>query len=275
MSIERFLRRPFFFLLLLVIFYTVFFAGPKSSGRKERFESSVQAAGKIEEEPAFGEKTTSFLLSSDKLAIGGKNIPGKHRLKVYVKGHIRISYADAVMIKGIYSRGITASNPGQFDLEEYLAGKNIIGTIYVSSPDDIKILGHGRGSRFILAAIILKNRIVSKFRDMMPEKQAVMFGSILFGTKASPVPQETVEAYRKSGVVHILVASGNRVSILLGICLALRRMLNLAPWFSTCLASFLIWGFTAMAGFGPSIVRASVMGQITLLGGLLDRDADF
>lgn len=265
--------RPFFPLLLLLVSYILLFNSPNVAARQDRFEATVRARGTILEEPAFGEKNTSFLFRAERPVIGGRSISGEHKLKLYVKGRVPVSYGDKLDISGMFSRGGTASNPGQFDMDRYLSGKNILGTAYVSDPQDLKILS--RGSGIVYEAIRLKNRIVNEFRRMLPEKQAVILGSILFGSKASPVPAETVESYRKSGVVHILVASGNRVSILLGICLALRRLLGLAPWASTLLASLLIWSFTAMAGFGPSIVRASVMGQITLLGGILERDTDF
>ncbi len=268
-----FLARPFFPLLLSIILYIVLFNIPRGPAGQDRPEAPVRARGTILEEPAFGEKTTSFLLGTKRLYVNGRGIPGAHKLKVFVKGRVSVSYGDGIDLAGMFSRGGEVSNPGQFDMERYLAGKNILGTVYVQDPQEIVVLSRGGG--IVYEAIRLKNRILQEFKSMLPEKQAVMLGSILFGTKASPVPAETVESYRKSGVVHILVASGNRVSILLGICLALRRSLGLAPWMSTVLASFLIWSFTAMAGFGPSIVRASVMGQITLLGGLLEREADF
>jgi competence protein ComEC len=267
------LARPFFPLLILLILFILMFNIPRAPAGQDLQEAPLLARGNILEEPAFGEKTTSFLLGTKRLYVNGRGIPGAHKLKVYVKGRMRVSYGDGIDLAGMFSRGGKVSNPGQFDMERYLAGKNILGTVYVQDPQDIVVLSRGGG--IVYEAIRLKNRILQEFKRMLPEKQAVMLGSILFGTKASPVPAETVESYRKSGVVHILVASGNRVSILLGICLALRRSLGLAPWMSTVLASFLIWSFTAMAGFGPSIVRASVMGQITLLGGLLEREADF
>lgn len=268
-----FLARPFFPLLLSIILYIVLFNIPRGPAGQDRPEAPVRARGTILEEPAFGEKTTSFLLGTKRLYVNGRGIPGAHKLKVFVKGRVSVSYGDGIDLAGMFSRGGGVSNPGQFDMEKYLAGKNILGTVYVADTQELRILSKGSG--IVYEAIRLKNRIIDEFRKMLPGKQAAILGSILFGSKASPVPADTVEAFRKSGVVHILVASGNRVSILLGICLALRRSLGLAPWMSTILASFLIWSFTAMAGFGPSIVRASVMGQITLLGGLLEREADF
>ena len=268
-----FYARPFIPLLAIVIAHALFFSGNKAIAPAERPGSEIRVSGQVSEEPALGEKGTSFLLIADRPKICGKIIPGRRRLKVYVKGRVPVSYADRLEVRGTFFNGEKASNPGQFDMERYLSGKNILGTVHVSGKDDLSVLSKGQG--IVSSAISIKNRIVAAFRRMLPEEQASMLGSILFGSKASPVPAETVEAYRKSGVVHILVASGNRVSILLGICLALRRLLLLPPWVSTALASFLIWSFTAMAGFGPSIVRASVMGQITLLGGLLERDTDF
>lgn len=272
MCINRLSDRPFipllFFLILYILFSADFGASPRAP-----FEAATKMAGRIIDEPMFGDKTTSFLFLAERMKIGPKVVKGRHKVKVYVKGRVPVSCGDELVCFGTLSNGIAVSNPGQFDFDSYLVRKNILGTVYLSDPHDLRVIRKGKG--LIPSAIALKNLIVARFMEMMPGEQAVMLGSILFGSKASPVPKETEEIYRKCGIVHILVASGGPVSVLLGLCLVLRRTMNIGAAAHFFAASFVMWFFSSMAGLGPAILRAAVMGQIILLGGLIGRESDF
>ncbi len=109
---------------------------------------------------------------------------------------------------------------------------------------------------------------------MSPESSQI-FCSILLGSKAADLDEDTKERYRKSGVVHLLVASGQQVSILIGVVMTIGSALLLPNSAVFVLASVSIWSFAVMAGLGASISRAAIMGQIMLLAMLFKRSPDF
>jgi len=110
---------------------------------------------------------------------------------------------------------------------------------------------------------------------MMPAYHSTLLSSILFGLKAAPLDEDLKDKYQKAGVVHILVASGQQVAILIGVALASGKIVGMRTLSASMVTSFLIWFFAAMAGFCPSILRASIMGQIVVAGKAIEREGEF
>lgn len=111
-------------------------------------------------------------------------------------------------------------------------------------------------------------------RKTLPPPYDALLGSVVFGTNFSPLDVELKDAYKKVGLAHLLVASGTQVSILIGTSLAVARFFKMPTGISVFIISIINLLFAAMTGFGASIIRAAVMGQIALLGKLFNRDPE-
>jgi len=107
-----------------------------------------------------------------------------------------------------------------------------------------------------------------------PAPYDALLGSVVFGTSVSPLDQDLKESYKKVGLAHLLVASGTQVSILIGVCLMLIRIFRVPVGWGVITASFLNILFALMTGCGPSILRAAIMGEVTLLGLLFNREGE-
>lgn len=104
---------------------------------------------------------------------------------------------------------------------------------------------------------------------MLPEPHAGFLSGILFGTRAA-MSKGLVDAFVTTGTIHIVALSGQNLSIFTGV-LANR----LAALFSRRLSSlliifFLVW-FLWFVGPSPSLVRAVIMGSLTLLSVVFGR----
>lgn len=104
---------------------------------------------------------------------------------------------------------------------------------------------------------------------MLPEPHAGFLSGILFGTR-SAMSKGLVDAFVTTGTIHIVALSGQNLSIFTGV-LANR----LAAVFSRRLSSlliifFLVW-FLWFVGSSPSLVRAVIMGSLTLLSVIFGR----
>lgn len=105
--------------------------------------------------------------------------------------------------------------------------------------------------------------LTSVINQLLPEPHAGLLSGLLFGTKAS-LSRELYDALVKSGTLHIVALSGMNISIVAGIIgKAFMRFM------SRRVASLLtILGITVFVWFvGPSasVVRAAIMGSISLL----------
>lgn len=97
---------------------------------------------------------------------------------------------------------------------------------------------------------------------LLPEPHAGLLAGILFGTKAT-LSRALTDALVTTGTFHIVALSGANISILTGLVdttllhIVSRRIASL-------LTIIIIIGFILFVGPSPSVVRAGIMGSITL-----------
>ncbi len=99
---------------------------------------------------------------------------------------------------------------------------------------------------------------------IFPEPQAGLISGMLFGAKAS-LPSDLYQDLLQTGTVHIVALSGTNISFLLvtvGTVLSRVVSRRVALVTSVCL----IWSFVGFVGFSPSVVRAALMGSLSLIG---------
>lgn len=99
--------------------------------------------------------------------------------------------------------------------------------------------------------------------QLLPEPQAGLLTGMIFGTKAA-LDVELKQALISTGTIHITALSGMNISILCSLVAT-----TLYRFFSrrtTCLLTvFIIIGFTLFVGPSASIVRAALMGSLSLV----------
>lgn len=104
---------------------------------------------------------------------------------------------------------------------------------------------------------------------LLPEPHAGLLSGILFGTRAT-MTKELIDAFVTTGTIHIVALSGQNLSIFTG---------TLASWLSSLVSRriaslliiFMLVGFLWFVGPSPSIVRAVIMGSLTLLAVIFGR----
>lgn len=104
------------------------------------------------------------------------------------------------------------------------------------------------------------------------QPQAALLRGMVLGQDEA-LSDRTRDEFRDSGLAHILAASGQNVALLLALALPLLTFagLGLRPRLGAALA--LIALYVPLAGAGPSIQRAGVMGAATTVAALAGRPA--
>lgn len=120
----------------------------------------------------------------------------------------------------------------------------------------------------------VRKRLSEVPRKILPEMQADLLGSMIFGSKVSKPPDDLKEDFRKTGTIHLLVASGLHLSILLGSIMALFRFMNASERTGATVAAAFGLFYVVLAGAGASIVRAYIMAGMTILAGAFGREKD-
>jgi competence protein ComEC len=104
---------------------------------------------------------------------------------------------------------------------------------------------------------------------VLPEPHAGLLAGILFGIKTS-ISSDLYEALVVTGTLHIAALSGMNITILTKLFFS-AFVLWLPRWISGILTIAVIVAFVLFVGPSPSIVRAAIMGSITLLAPLTGR----
>lgn len=117
--------------------------------------------------------------------------------------------------------------------------------------------------------ILTVDTLTQQIGQYLPEPHAGLLAGISFGTKAT-MSTELVEALTRTGTLHIVALSGMNISIVSGII-----MVTLLRFVSRRVASLLtlliIIGFVWFVGPSASVIRAAIMGGISLIAVVLGR----
>jgi competence protein ComEC len=104
-----------------------------------------------------------------------------------------------------------------------------------------------------------------------PPAAGLLRGMVLGDDTALPGP--TRDAFRAAGLSHLVAASGTNVVLLAALATAAGTALGLGLTGRLWLVLVVIAGYVPLAGGGPSIQRAGVMGAAVVAAGLVGRPA--
>lgn len=200
--------------------------------------------------------------------------PARGLLRLRVEGPAFVRVGDRIRFTAELQPPRTAGNPGGYSERRYLQAAGVALTADLKAPP--QVLQRAAGAAFGRLAERWRRRLVDGLAATMPgpapRLQGQILASLAFGRYAAPVPEPIEEAFRRAGLVHLLVASGSQVSLLLGIAFLLSRR---APHGVALVAGVLLLAaYLVVTGFEPSILRAALMGAFVLGALLTGRDYD-
>lgn len=106
----------------------------------------------------------------------------------------------------------------------------------------------------------------------LPAPQAALSRGMVLGQDHA-LSDETQDRMRVSGLAHLVAASGANVALLAALVLAIGAALGVPRTPRLVLAIVLVIAYVPLAGAGPSIQRAGVMGAAALVAALAGRPA--
>lgn len=163
-------------------------------------------------------------------------------LSVMTKTYPSFDYGQKVVVSGILQRRVISKWHSQFSL--------MYPSIETVPADNVYFIG----------LIKLREKIEMVFDLTLPEPEASLLAGIVLGSKRG-LPQDFWQSLQKTSTLHIVVASGYNVTIIMATIVA-----YLAGWVKRKQAIFIgilaVAAYTIMAGAEPAIVRAAIMGSL-------------
>ncbi|MBR3255972.1 MAG: ComEC/Rec2 family competence protein [Clostridia bacterium] len=204
-----------------------------------------------------------------KVLIINNNITKNVNFYLNTKKNNEFDYGDIVRIKGEYSKPQGQRNYGGFSYKDYLKTLNIYGSINAKTVEVIKQnVGFDSGKEISNIQYNIKNTVRKYLSE---DTSSIYFGLILGDT--SLIDDDVKEQFKNSNMAHILAVSGMHVNyIIIGISMFFNKVLGKRKSKVITIAVLIL--YNGIVGFSPSIIRASFMAIIVLLGGVFYKKAD-
>lgn len=198
----------------------------------------VVVAGIVKGDPETNEKGTSFKLVD--LKFGEEEVGVSGGLFVSINKNEELSRGDEVVLEG-----------------KMLDGFGVyVGYMYMP-----KIVKWSRPEPGDLA-VGIRNWLADRVKNELPEEEANLGLSYLLGMRTG-IEDELDEKLRTVGLVHIVVASGAHLGILVG---AVKGVLGrLSRFVGVLFSALMVVVFMSMVGWTPSIMRAGLMAILSLV----------
>ncbi len=223
----------------------------------------VVVKGIISDEPDKRETGVRLTVSIEEISSGSKFYKDKlPKVLVSADFYPEWRYGDRVEVSGFLKKPKNfATNSGrEFDYVSYLSKDGIY---YELSRPRLKHLESGRGNFIKEILFSVKKSFTEKISAVVPEPEASLLGGILLGAKES-LGKEILDDFRKVGLIHIVVLSGYNITIVAD---TIMRVFSFLPrMLPVVFGGGSIILFAIMTGGSATVVRASIMSLIVILG---------
>jgi len=178
----------------------------------------------------------------------------------------KLTPSQTLVFSGKISKPPDPIYPNQFNYGQYLSNSGISGTVYLSvtSYDLVQYKHHTIRS----SMNGIRKKITDRLElDSIPSREFGVISALLLGDRSMLDPELKTD-FADAGAVHILAVSGLHVGI---IYLLFMKILTLflskrARLMKFLLILLILWGYAALTGFSPSVLRAATMFSFIALG---------
>ncbi len=232
--------------------------------------------------PARGPARRQGRLRITRIRNGDEWVPSSGRVVLKLHAHnIPLAYGDSVRLSGSIRgpRPALKDKEGEegkqrFDEGDWLWVHGVSGILTITGSEAIARLDT------VPSLWIRYRRRVALFRWQLKEMGRSLLGPLEVGYleafllgDGQGIPRETWEAFKKTGVVHVLVVSGSNVGLIGAIGLIALSFIRVPRAFRYHLLSVGLITYCILTGSDPPILRAAIMGVLLCLGQAAGREA--
>ncbi|MHB1007154.1 MAG: ComEC/Rec2 family competence protein [Chloroflexota bacterium] len=228
---------------------------------------SVTLRGSVQAEPRLQRASQRLRLAVDEV----EGAEGKARtgtVEVTTARYPAYRYGDRLEVSGQLA---TPADFEGFAYREYLARQGIYSQMPFPSTRLLARQPPADGWALLSAA---RKAAASRIAGLLPEPQASLAAALLLGERGN-LPDDLVDAFRVAGVSHVLAVSGWQVTLVAALLggLCARSRIGRGT-LTTALTTTAIVAYVLLVGASPAVVRAGVMGGVSLLSTQLGRPRD-
>src|SRR5437879_6199897 len=223
----------------------------------------VTLAGTVDDDPVARPGGTRLVVAVEGATLADGSRFRHLRIQTTIYGRQPPHYGDRLILTG---RLEEPARFEQFDYRTYLSDQGISGVL--QSARLVRVVA-GAGDPFHTVLFGLRHAVVGTVDRILPEPQAALLLGVVFGYRAA-LPPALQQQMINSGLIHIVVISGLKVSLLARIIqrAAGRILPRAAP--GIALGAMVVYAL--LAGASAAALRAAAMGGLVVLAGAVRRD---
>ncbi len=191
----------------------------------------------------------------------------------------QINYGDEIQIIGVLKEPIKSRNPGEFDFARYLKMNDIDAVLLSYILSHVKVVEKFKPQisqpiEFLKSITFkIRNFALKAIDKLLPSQEASFLKGLLLGYRGE-LPKEVRKYFINTGTYHILAVSGLHVGIITSMFFVLTGFLRIGLTFRALLTIIGLVIYSFVVGSPPSVVRASTMASIILIGMAIERRVD-
>jgi competence protein ComEC len=238
-------------------------------------ESSPEAwlCGEVADSPDFRSGRYHFPLKTQRIrtvtawtAVRGTVLVSSDSL-----GDVQIG--ETLLLRGFLRLADGSRNPGAFDYRAYLQAQNISALFYCQNRTPLWRATPREMFAWRRAIAHSKIWIETQLSRIAHGQNLALLRGLLIGER-DEISKEVVEAFQRTGLVHILAVSGSNVGFIVVIIFTMLSLLRVPR---KRRPAFLLLGivfYMLLTGAQPPVVRATIMAAVIIIGELIERQAD-
>ena len=212
--------------------------------------------GYLVEPPDYRDEYTNIRIKVTNVDTGDRDLEASGLLLVRVDPNQTFHYGEVIRLRGKLK---TPPENEDFSFRDYLAAKNIHS--YMTSAEVTILPGNG-GNPVSAALYALKEKSLANIYRIFPDPESSLLAGILLGVDTG-LTDELQQAFKNTGTAHIIAISGFNISIIAGLFfLFFSRIFGQRR--GTVFAILGIIFYTALVGGSAAVVRAAIMGILSL-----------
>jgi competence protein ComEC len=226
-------------------------------------------AVKIVSEPVLKNGLYRFTVEAEATVNKGKKSAATGTLLLTLKDITPdLLYGDELLIPAKYTPVNPPFNPAEFNYKRYLANQNIYYQQFLY-PGQYQKLAFDKGNPLISYSLKLRQHFIEKLRLNMRDTNAIAVASTLILGYKADLSNDVLQAYSKTGTVHVLSVSGAHVAViylLLNFALGFLNRFRYGKLLKALIIITLVWYYSMLTGFSPAVCRAAVMISMVVIG---------
>ena len=229
-------------------------------------EYDLLVTGTLSQPPDYRDSYTNLRVKVEAVDTGSGDLPVEGELLARALPNEEYEYGERIRIRG---KVVTPPENEDFSYLEYLARQGVHS--YMTQTEITHLPGDG-GNPIRRVIYQFKDKALENIYLIFPDPEASLLAGILLGVDTG-LPQDLQQAFKDTGTAHIIAISGFNIAIIAGIFFTLFSRV-FGQLRGSIIAILGIALYTFLVGADAAVVRAAIMGGISLTARQLGRRND-